>query len=127
VKALGLPSFNYLHTGTEVEKSKERRRENGPVWSSVALYNGDPLHFVNAHSSTMNTWSIFSQGHSSIHSLSEDLYDVPSRVLLGSADYHSTAERTIFMSIEKVRVDHGDKRGAKGSPFHSEGPTTEKA
>src|SRR6218665_1086504 len=64
--------------------------------------------------------------HSFIHY--GDLYSASSRLLLRSAPDPCTAKKKSFEAgVECVRKNPGSNRCAKGSPFHTEGPTTENA
>ena len=64
--------------------------------------------------------------HSFIHY--KDLYSAPSRLLLRSAPDPCTAKKKSFEArLECVRRNPGSNRCARGSPFHTEGPTTENA
>src|SRR6218665_1699114 len=57
-----------------------------------------------------------------------DLYSAPSMLLLRSVPDPCTAEKKSFEArVICVRNNPGCNRCDKGSPFHTEGPTTENA
>src|SRR6218665_232095 len=57
-----------------------------------------------------------------------DLYSAPSRLLLRSAPDPCTAKEKSFEArVKCVRKNLGSNLCDKGSPFHTEGPTTENA
>src|SRR6218665_1924710 len=57
-----------------------------------------------------------------------DLYSASSRLLIRSAPDSSMAKKSSFKArAECIRVNPGNNHSANGSPFQTEGPTTENA
>src|SRR6218665_1606183 len=89
--------------------------EDLEIWSSRKDYK--------AAETIANTQAFI---HSFIHY--GDLYSASSRLILRSAPDPCTAKKKSFEAgVECVRKNPGSNRCAKGSPFHTEGPTTENA